>query len=87
MFCVNVSNREVLDGDAFVTHTASHGLALEDLLWESATDGTDLADISLETVRIAGFLVVMTLDGTSETFTFAGASNLDFVSECEFADS
>ena len=53
MHQVRRSDDEVLDGYTVVTHAASHLLALEDFLWIHGTNGTNLTNVALETVRVA----------------------------------
>ena len=79
MIGVDIGDNEVLDGYTVMTHATSHLLALEDLLGIHGTNGTNLANVAFETVRVTRFQEVVALNGTGKALTFARTCNLDLI--------
>ncbi|EJX06461.1 hypothetical protein, secreted [gut metagenome] len=84
VFCVNLDNSQVLNGNTLSTHVTGQLLALEYTAGAgNSTHGASMTGVRTGTVRLTHHMVVPTLNATCIALTFAGTDYIDAIASCK----
>src|SRR4051812_30121503 len=83
--CINFYNLEILNGNLFNTHMASHAHAFSDVLRETLANGTNAAGLVVA-VGHGEAVETVALHGTGEAAAFTNANGIYYLTRLESAD-